>query len=57
MSGNVVPEGVTALCPRCGVDAVLPGVKVSLGPELLAEMADHYFGGRFKSASSAPPAG
>ena len=57
MSGTVIPEGVTALCPRCGMDAVLPGAQVSLTPELLAEMADHYFGSHFKPARSAPPAG
>lgn len=36
----------TALCPHCGVDAILPeapGVIV-LSPELLEKMHKHYFG-------------
>lgn len=36
-------EGVTALCPRCGIDAVLPSAVVDLDAELLAEMHRHWF--------------
>jgi hypothetical protein len=37
--------GQTALCPRCGIDAVLPDAApaVSFTPELLAEMRRHWF--------------
>lgn len=47
-SGNVVPEGVTALCPRCGIDAVLPSARVEISPALLEQMAEHFFGGVFR---------
>ena len=37
-------DGVTALCPRCGIDAVLPSaMQVPLTAELLAEMHSHWF--------------
>lgn len=37
-------SGVTALCPRCGIDAVLPSAApISLTPELLAEMRRFWF--------------
>ena len=37
-------DGVTALCPRCGIDAVLPSaMPVPLTAELLAEMHSHWF--------------
>jgi hypothetical protein len=36
-------EGATALCPRCGIDAVLPSAVVDLDAELLAEMRRHWF--------------
>lgn len=36
-------DGVTALCPRCGIDAVLPSAAVSLSKEMLAEMNAHWF--------------
>jgi hypothetical protein len=37
-------DGVTALCPYCGIDAVLPSaMPVPLTPELLAEMHFHWF--------------
>jgi hypothetical protein len=39
-------DGVTALCPRCGIDAVLPAGPIALTAELLAEMNAHYFGAR-----------
>ena len=38
-------DGITALCPRCGIDSVLPDTipGTSLTPELLAEMKGHWF--------------
>jgi len=33
-------EGQTAICPKCGIDSVLPGEVV---PELLNEMYKYYF--------------
>lgn len=37
-------DGVTALCPRCGIDAVLPSAApIRLDPELLAEMHKFWF--------------
>lgn len=37
-------DGVTALCPRCGIDAVLPSAApIQLSEELLAEMHEHWF--------------
>jgi hypothetical protein len=37
-------DGVTALCPRCGIDAVLPEPHgVVLTAELLEEMRAHWF--------------
>jgi hypothetical protein len=37
-------HGVTALCPKCGIDAVLPSAaNISITPELLAEMREEYF--------------
>ena len=56
-SGAVTASGETALCPRCGIDAVLPSATVALSPELLAQMAHHYFGGQFHPRDSEPPAG
>jgi hypothetical protein len=56
-SGTVTENGVTALCPRCGIDAVLPSAVVELSPELLTQMANHYFGGEFHPLGSAPRAG
>jgi hypothetical protein len=56
-SGTVVANGTTALCPRCGVDAVRPGAKVPLSAELLTQMAERYFGGRFTPSRSTRPAG
>ncbi len=36
--------GVTALCPRCGIDAVIPEAEgVAINPELLANMEAHWF--------------
>jgi hypothetical protein len=37
-------DGVTALCPRCGIDAVLPSAApIQLSIEMLGEMHRHYF--------------
>src|SRR5690348_16373657 len=37
-------DGVTALCPRCGIDAVLPSAEpIRLSPELLAQMHEFWF--------------
>lgn len=40
-----IDAGVTALCPRCGIDAVLPSASVNLTPTLLAAMNDYWFHG------------
>jgi hypothetical protein len=37
-------DGVTALCPRCGIDSVLPdAAPIILDGNLLAEMREHWF--------------
>lgn len=37
-------DGVTALCPHCGIDAVLPSAApIPLNAEVLAEMRHHWF--------------
>ena len=36
-------DGCTALCPSCGIDAVLPGYWVKLTPLLLQQMHAFYF--------------
>jgi hypothetical protein len=37
-------DGVTALCPRCGIDSVLPSAApLALTPALLRQMNDHWF--------------
>lgn len=37
-------DGVTALCPRCGIDAVIPETRsIAITPELLAEMTEFWF--------------
>jgi hypothetical protein len=37
-------DGVTALCPRCGIDSVLPSTApISLTKDLLSEMNAHWF--------------
>lgn len=37
-------DGVTALCPRCGIDSVIPEVgNVVLTEDLLAEMKAYWF--------------
>ncbi len=37
-------DGVTALCPLCGVDAVLPSASVRVSVDLLAAMRRRWFG-------------
>jgi hypothetical protein len=37
------PDGATALCPHCHIDAVLPSAAIALRPELLAELRIVYF--------------
>jgi hypothetical protein len=43
--GEELDMGKTALCPRCGIDAVLPSEipGVVLNPALLAAMHKHWF--------------
>jgi hypothetical protein len=37
-------DGVTALCPRCGIDSVLPSAApITLTKDLLSEMNAHWF--------------
>jgi hypothetical protein len=37
-------DGVTALCPHCGIDAVLPSAAtIPLNAQVLAEMRHHWF--------------
>ena len=37
-------DGATALCPRCGIDAVLPsGAPIPFTSEMLAQMRHHWF--------------
>ena len=37
-------DGVTALCPRCGIDSVLPSAApIQLDEQLLAEMHHYWF--------------
>ena len=37
-------DGLTALCPRCGIDAVLPdAAPIKLTNDLLAEMHARFF--------------
>ena len=37
-------DGITALCPRCGIDAVLPSAAaIPLSSELLASMHNYWF--------------
>lgn len=40
---NQLAEGVAALCPRCGIDSVLPMPPVEVTPPLLAEMKTEWF--------------
>lgn len=38
-----VDRGQTALCPRCSIDAVLPGSEVELTLDMLQAMKAHWF--------------
>lgn len=42
-AGAASDAGVTALCPRCGIDAVLPSAAVSLDAELLSALRRFWF--------------
>ncbi len=37
------PAGETAICPRCGIDAVLAGADVQLTPGFLKQMNEKWF--------------
>ena len=37
------PDGDTALCPRCDINAVLPSAVMDVTPELLSEMRHWVF--------------
>ncbi|MBR9652479.1 cytoplasmic protein [Thalassovita aquimarina] len=37
------PAGETAICPRCGIDAVLAGADMPLTPEFLKQMNKRWF--------------
>jgi hypothetical protein len=44
VASDETSDGVTALCPRCGIDAVLPSaMPVPLTDELLAQMHSRWF--------------
>ncbi len=36
-------DGRTALCPRCGIDSVLPGSLIELSADFLEEMQKYWF--------------
>lgn len=38
-----IDGGDTALCPKCGIDSVLPSASVALSPALLLAMNEHWF--------------
>jgi len=39
-----IEDGVTALCPRCGIDAVLPSAApITLDDQMLTDMHQHFF--------------
>ena len=40
---NAADGGITALCPYCGMDCVVPDSKVELTPELLLRMKKEWF--------------
>jgi len=42
-ASDALDAGVTALCPRCGIDSVLPKPPVAVEPQLLAEMKKVWF--------------
>ena len=45
---SYIKEGsgiITALCPYCGIDSVVPDSKVELTPKLILQMNREWFGG------------
>jgi hypothetical protein len=45
VDGEDKDSGVTALCPRCGIDAVLPELpSLNIDMNILLEMERHFFG-------------
>ncbi len=44
IDGIDLPRPVTALCPHCGIDAILPDASIDITAELLAEMRRVWFG-------------
>lgn len=38
-----IDDGKTALCPKCGIDSVLPASKTRTDPEFLEVMNEHWF--------------
>lgn len=44
-------NGQTAICPHCGIDAILPGV---INPQLLAAGLERWFCGVAPSATPSP---
>ena len=36
-------DGITALCPKCGIDSVLPSASVPLSRDLLVAMRNYWF--------------
>ncbi len=38
-----IDDGTTALCPHCGIDAVLPSKSTNITEEHLKEMHDYRF--------------
>ncbi len=45
-------EGETALCPRCGMDAVVPADALHLGAPELAEMKRRWFKPPYEDATA-----
>jgi hypothetical protein len=43
VDGDSPETGVTALCPKCGIDSVLPSPPIDVTPEFLARMQQYYF--------------
>ena len=38
-------DGLTALCPRCDIDSVLPDSQLEITEDLLVQMCEKYFTG------------
>jgi hypothetical protein len=44
LASGSTADGVTALCPRCGIDAILPSAApIALDDGILSEMHQHWF--------------